>query len=113
MMLSLVRSIQISLLLLTTASAFVAPRPRCQARLSLRASSLVFEDIEVGEGEQVSKGDNISVHYVGKFDDGSAEGKVFEDSRKDKVNRGMAGALPGQPIIFPIGNGRVIDGWGT
>lgn len=41
-------------------------------------------------------GDTVSVHYVGKLQDGT----VF-DSSLDR----------GQPITFPLGVGRVIQGW--
>jgi len=49
-----------------------------------------------GSGIKPKKGENISVHYVGKLTDGT----VFDNS----FNRG-------EPIEFPIGIGYVIPGW--
>ncbi|MDO5530632.1 FKBP-type peptidyl-prolyl cis-trans isomerase [Sutterella sp.] len=56
---------------------------------------LIIEDIVEGEGPAVKAGDNISVHYTGKFEDGT----VFDSS------------IGGDPIQFPCGRGYVIPGW--
>lgn len=72
---------------------------------------LSYKDVVVGEGDRVASGDLISVHYVGKFKDKSGKDVVFEDSRAAKVNRGVMGAMEGDPIKFPIGKGNVIAGW--
>jgi peptidylprolyl isomerase len=51
---------------------------------------------EAGTGTQAEAGKTVSVHYTGRFTDG----KVFDSS----VDRG-------EPISFPLGQGRVIPGW--
>jgi peptidyl-prolyl cis-trans isomerase A (cyclophilin A) len=60
------------------------------------ASGLEYIEIEAGTGEQAQAGKTVSVHYTGKFQDG----RVFDSS----VSRG-------EPITFPLGQGRVIKGW--
>jgi len=60
------------------------------------ASGLEYIETEVGTGAQAEAGKTISVHYTGKLQDGM----VFDSS----VNRG-------EPITFPLGQGRVIKGW--
>ncbi|MBS6231382.1 MAG: FKBP-type peptidyl-prolyl cis-trans isomerase [Sutterella wadsworthensis] len=57
---------------------------------------LIIEDIVEGTGPGVATGDRISVHYTGKFEDGT----VFDSS----VERG-------EPIDFTCGVGMVIPGW--
>lgn len=49
-----------------------------------------------GSGAQAEKGDKVSVHYAGRLLDGSP----FDNS----YDRG-------QPFSFPLGGGRVINGW--
>jgi FKBP-type peptidyl-prolyl cis-trans isomerase len=60
------------------------------------ASGLEYIEIEAGTGAQAQAGKTVSVHYTGKFPDG----KVFDSS----ISRG-------EPISFPLGQGRVIKGW--
>jgi len=60
------------------------------------ASGLEYVEVEAGTGAQAEAGRTVSVHYTGKFQDG----KVFDSS------------IPrGEPITFPLGQGRVIKGW--
>jgi len=48
------------------------------------------------QGVQAQKSQNIEVHYTGYFKDGN----IFDSSMERD-----------QPIVFPIGEGRVIPGW--
>lgn len=60
-------------------------------------SGLQYVVVEEGEGEATpSKGDNVKAHYTGKL----LNGTKF-DSSYDR----------GEPITFPVGEGRVIKGW--
>ena len=58
---------------------------------------LVADDMTVGEGDEATKGKNVSVHYVGVAFSSGAE---FDAS----WNRG-------QPFEFKLGVGQVIPGW--
>jgi FKBP-type peptidyl-prolyl cis-trans isomerase len=60
------------------------------------AAELVIEDIQVGTGEEAKAGQTVSVHYVGTLTNGTK----FDASR-DR----------GRPFEFPLGRGRVIQGW--
>lgn len=57
---------------------------------------LVIEVYAEGEGEPAKKGDVVLVHYTGRLKDGT----VFDSSVSDP-----------KPITFPLGIGKVIDGW--
>ena len=59
-------------------------------------SGLEYIEVQEGTGAKAKAGMTVSVHYTGKFQDG----KVFDSS----VSRG-------EPITFPLGQGRVIKGW--
>lgn len=74
------------------------------------ANGLTYNDVVVGDGKEVSKGDSISIHYVGSFSNGG-ETVEFENSRSASVNRGVVGATEGMPIVFFVGKGKVIPGW--
>ena len=55
-----------------------------------------IEDLVVGSGAEAKAGQTVSVHYVGTLTDG----RKFDSSR-DR----------GTPFRFPLGAGRVIQGW--
>lgn len=58
---------------------------------------LVITDITVGDGDEATRGQTVTVHYVGVS---HANGEEFDAS----WNRG-------EPFQFPLGGGRVIAGW--
>lgn len=60
------------------------------------ASGLQYSEIVAGTGASPQPGDIVSVHYTGTL----TNGVVFDSSYKR-----------GQPIQFPLGQGRVIKGW--
>jgi peptidylprolyl isomerase len=60
------------------------------------ASGLKYIDVKVGGGDSPQAGQLIAVHYTGWL----ADGTKFDSSR-DR----------GEPLRFPIGQGRVIKGW--
>jgi len=60
------------------------------------ASGLQYTEIVAGTGETPKPGDTVSVHYTGTL----TNGVVFDSS----YGRG-------QPLQFPLGQGRVIAGW--
>jgi peptidylprolyl isomerase len=60
-------------------------------------TDLEITDLIVGEGAQASPGDQVRVHYVGVA---HSTGEEFDAS----YNRGA-------PLDFPLGAGRVIQGW--
>ena len=57
---------------------------------------LVIEDLKVGEGAEAVKHDIVTVNYTGWLTNGTKF-----DSSYDR----------GEPITFPLGQGRVIKGW--
>lgn len=60
------------------------------------ATGLQYVDLVLGTGVSPTPGRNVTVHYVGSFPDG----KKFDSSRDRN-----------KPFVFPIGAGRVIEGW--
>ena len=63
-------------------------------------TGLQYEDTIVGEGEEATKGQTVTVHYTGwLFTDGE-QGAKF-DSSKDRND----------PFQFILGAGMVIRGW--
>ena len=66
-------------------------------------SGLQYKVVTEGNGQSIQNGKIASVHYTGWLYDESApdnRGTQFDSSRDS-----------GQPISFPLGAGRVIEGW--
>ena len=64
--------------------------------MTTKESGLQYIIFEQGEGVKPTAGQQVSVHYKGMLEDGT----VFDNS----YDRG-------EPIVFPVGTGRVIKGW--
>ena len=62
----------------------------------MSVTDLVIEELQVGTGAEAKAGQQVSVHYTGTL----TNGQKF-DSSHDR-NR---------PFDFPLGAGRVIQGW--
>src|SRR5512140_891221 len=62
----------------------------------MSAADLVIEDLRPGTGAEAKVGQTVSVHYVGTL----TNGQKFDSSR-DR----------GRPFDFPLGAGKVIQGW--
>jgi peptidylprolyl isomerase len=59
-------------------------------------SGLKVETLKPGTGAEAQKGKKVTVHYVGKLEDGTE----FDSSEKRKT-----------PFTFVLGSGQVIVGW--
>lgn len=66
------------------------------AAMTRTPSGLLYRDVSAGEGEPVSPGDRVAVHYVGWLPDGTQV-----DAR----------VPPQEPLEFRVGAGQVIRGW--
>jgi len=63
------------------------------------ASELLITDLAEGEGREVQSGDIVYVHYVGYSQSTNTQFDASWDRGRE------------QYIIFPLGQGTVIDGW--
>jgi peptidylprolyl isomerase len=57
---------------------------------------LVIDDVRLGDGDPVEKGDTVTVHYIGS----TQSGVQFDSSY-----------VRGEPFSFTVGDGKVIQGW--
>ena len=81
----------------TNAKALTS-KPQIEAPAGDPPTSLIKEDLVVGKGPAVKKGDVAAMQYVGIS---WSTGKQFDAS----WDRG------GEPFQFPLGQGPVISGW--
>lgn len=67
------------------------------------------EDIIENSNKVVEKGDAVSVHYVGKLDDGT----VFDTSEKEEaMEAGIYNEMRDyEPLKFTVGAGQMIKGF--
>ena len=84
-------------------TATVAPSSAPAKTESATMNELVKTDVKVGDGAEATPGKMVSVHYTGWLYDPNAADKhgTKFDSSRDR----------GQPFEFPLGGGRVIQGW--
>ena len=59
-------------------------------------TGLVINDVVIGDGSEASKGDTVTVHYIGTLE----TGQQFDNSN-----------TRGTPFTFTLGENRVIAGW--
>ncbi|ARA92069.1 hypothetical protein AWN76_002050 [Rhodothermaceae bacterium RA] len=59
-------------------------------------AEVVIEDLEVGTGPAAAPGQTLTVHYVGRLENGT----TFDSSRERD-----------QPFTFVLGDPRLIQGW--
>jgi FKBP-type peptidyl-prolyl cis-trans isomerase FkpA len=79
------------------------PAPAAANPTTPAITDLVKTDLVVGAGPAIAAGQEAVVHYTGWLYDAAAtdnKGKEFDSSR----SRGV-------PFRFPVGGGRVIQGW--
>jgi FKBP-type peptidyl-prolyl cis-trans isomerase FkpA len=62
------------------------------------ASGLIYEDLQVGDGDVAEKGKLAMVHYTGWLSDAAH-------------TRFYSSKLHNKPFSFLLGSGRVISGW--
>ncbi|GLY64167.1 FKBP-type peptidyl-prolyl cis-trans isomerase [Amycolatopsis taiwanensis] len=72
-------------------------RPEIERPAGAPPAELEVTEISLGDGPEAKAGDTVSVHYVGVS---HSTGEEFDAS----WNRG-------EPLRFPLGQGRVIPGW--
>ena len=79
------------------ASAGVQEEPQvAQGEWQELKGGLRYQDLVVGEGREARRGKLVTVHYVGRF----ADGTVFQSSRDNN-----------RSFVFKLGEGQVIRGW--
>ena len=78
------------------AARAVAKTPCASTPAKTTASGLTYIITRQGTGQQLKAGDVVQVHYTGLLTNGTKF-----DSSLDR----------GEPIAFPLGQGRVIKGW--
>ncbi len=87
----------------TTATATTSSSPTSSKTETPSMTELSKTDVKVGDGAEATLHKMVSVHYTGWLYDPNAADKhgTKFDSSRDR----------GQPFEFPLGGGRVIQGW--
>lgn len=83
-----------------TPAAPAAAADKKESKMKTTPSGLQYEDTVPGTGASPKAGQTCVMHYTGWLFENKTKGKKF-DSSLDR----------GQPFEFPIGQGRVIQGW--
>jgi FKBP-type peptidyl-prolyl cis-trans isomerase len=83
--------------LLLAAAALAGPTKVEPSKFKSTPSGLKYAIIKAGKGAVAKSGQTVTVHYTGWL---QKDGTKFDSS----VDRG-------QPFVFPLGGGQVINGW--
>lgn len=70
-------------------------KPPKKTERQLSHSGLQIEDIKIGQGKEAKVGDRVTIHYIGRIEDG----RIFESSYQRK-----------KPFTFTIGKKETILG---
>jgi peptidylprolyl isomerase len=74
-------------------------KPSVQIPQTDAPAQLVVEDLETGNGPEALPGASVAVHYVGVS---------WSNGREFDASYGR-----GEPLVFQLGAGQVIQGWDT
>jgi len=109
------------LAVIATAHAFATPRSGLTSNRNRRATSLnvaivarnglQYEDIEIGTGRNVFKGDSVLCYYVGTYEKTETGGDIFSKFKKGGNTVTFDETQPGDPAEVVVGMGQVIQGW--
>ena len=66
------------------------------------SGALSKQDITVGTGVEAATGKTLVVNY---------SGWLYDDTKPDKKGEVFDASTPGQPFVFKLGVGQVIQGW--
>lgn len=66
------------------------------ANYTVTPSGLKYLDLQVGTGNNPREGQQITVHYIGKLEDGT----IFENSYRQQ-----------KPLTFTLGDESILKGW--
>jgi FKBP-type peptidyl-prolyl cis-trans isomerase FkpA len=74
-----------------------------QTEQSAGVTELQVTDVVKGEGATANAGQDVVVHYTGW---------LYQPGQPDNKGKKFDSSLDrGQPFVFPLGGGRVIQGW--
>jgi FKBP-type peptidyl-prolyl cis-trans isomerase len=65
-------------------------------------ASFTTEDLRLGTGGSAAVGQTLMVYYTGW---------LYDDTKDDKKGAKFDGTTAGQPFVFKLGYGQVIQGW--
>jgi peptidylprolyl isomerase len=89
----------VAALLAGTVPALAAPAP---AAVVVQSNGVRVVDTKIGTGAEAQTGSLVVVHYTGWLYQDGGKGAQFDTSRER-----------GNPFVFNLGGGEVIEGWDT
>jgi FKBP-type peptidyl-prolyl cis-trans isomerase FkpA len=83
--------------------AFVVLAAACTSPTSPTVrTDFTSNDLRVGTGAAAAAGQTLMVNYTGW---------LYDDTKTDKKGEKFDASTPGQPFVFKLGTGQVIQGW--